>query len=1491
MAEEKLGRNITFPIYNEDGTSFQGLVLRKAVVDSVVMSLGDKITGDVYYKDNTLDVTMKEYIIYKRNPDDENEDAVRYVLVSPPTIVREGMVSDNSELKGMTKYSFVFYHPMYALGNLPFTDVAVTENEERFLSQDKEFSWIGYPDDYIAKLNKNLQGTQWMVEKSSRFPLDKDTQLSGVLTFSKNTIADALKTWYDTWEIPYVIDAIGNGEQGYSDGKRFKVVLGLPSNEIHTQEDETMPYIFRMGKGVGLKNNSRTPRNNKIVTRISGYGSESNIPYGYPQIIWQGNQEWDYTLNNASGVQTITIDGESVQAVSYPIYDGIVGGRKVRLIKHPFTRSTLMPTVYRETVDRKVNPLNPNYNPNGEIIDYYDAVPTEQYPYPNAIDTTAPSYEIHQFEDIKPEMNTSGSGVEIVGAVPLNADLTPADAWDDTMDDDGNYLQSYFRVDLPLMSFDIYACASITEQMSINMRSGACIGCTFNVQVDWEDYKKNFYNSDGVFDPVIHTTSGDGHVRDGEKYPDSSQTQISLIVQKDNETFGTLMPNVYQIPRQGDEFVVLGISLPVEYITGAEQALDDAAKSYMLENNVHYYDYPLKFDEYFLATHTYILSQIKPNAIVHFAFGNMEQPLELYVKQLTIKYGAGVLPQYDITLTDNIEVVLNQIGQVVDDVERLSSVISILRETYSRNVWVELAKKLSKTNNDTAYGHITFDKETTFRNGLESNDFVSDASGFGITKDRNGSYHIETDYLKVRQKAFFKEVEVQDVYHVGGQMMLTSASAICDFVVDTDSAYRCYFRKTDGDGRNVKNLWKVGDQAYVNTFNLVNGENADSNHMLWRLVTGIDTEDMQGTYTDANGNTYDLSEYHYIDLSKSDCALYSDAPLSGDNIVQLGYRNGDSSRESAIVIAGAGDASAVPYIYEFAGITSYSLPEPVIQISPNGNVFSGKVTMKSGSSIEDGALLDEFTYGKNNLLRNSGFNGNYSSIDVSNETDIEGDTQMYSPSFEYWSVANAVAQPSTESESGVEVVLNGGTLSQALYYPIKAGDDFILTFKGKGTQVTFSAGGVTQTIPLGSEYMRNVVRFQAVENGSTFIISNSTCTICELQLERGTIASTSWGASSLDNRKELAEYQNLAYLKNAMHNGNTSIIGGLILSSIIQLGNYVDGRMQNVTAGMSGIYNNDNDVSHWAGGTFEQAINTVLAYAGNPNYQPTEEEVENFAKFVVTHGGRAILNDVILRGYIYALGGVFRGTVYAQDGEFNGRVNASSGVFRGTVYASSGEFSGLIRSHDGEIGGFQIRTDSLQASLQGGKTMVLAPANIIFTDSTYGVMSKFGSGSVEDSTAASTLTNPLYIRVLGTTPNIQGIYLSVSGGTINDAVAGSGNSAISIAQGKISGLRANVRRVNESQTLSTMDSVIINVAVSPITLTLPADAEDGQMYWIQNYSVNGGTTLAIASGSGQVINDGKYNSKTSWTHSTGEMIFVVYDSVNKAWHTGYFNCN
>ena len=129
------------------------------------------------------------------------------------------------------------------------------------------------------------------------------------------------------------------------------------------------------------------------------------------------------------------------------------------------------------------------------------------------------------------------------------------------------------------------------------------------------------------------------------------------------------MPNIYQQPATGDQFVILGISLPTSYITDAQERLDDDMKQYMLDNNVHYFDYPLKFDEYFLAQNTDILSQMKPNVVVQFKYN--DETLALYIKQMTVKFGDKPLPEYNITLTDDVEIVLNPIGRVSDEVSNI----------------------------------------------------------------------------------------------------------------------------------------------------------------------------------------------------------------------------------------------------------------------------------------------------------------------------------------------------------------------------------------------------------------------------------------------------------------------------------------------------------------------------------------------------------------------------------------------------------------------------------------------------------------------------------------------------------------------------------------------------------------------------------------------------------------------------------------------------
>jgi hypothetical protein len=210
----------------------------------------------------------------------------------------------------------------------------------------------------------------------------------------------------------------------------------------------------------------------------------------------------------------------------------------------------------------------------------------------------------------------------------------------------------------------------------------------------------------------------------------------------------------------------------------------------------------------------------------------------------------------------------------------------------------------------------------------------------------------------------------------------------------------------------------------------------------------------------------------------------------------------------------------------------------------------------------------------------------------------------------------------------------------------------------KGGSIKMSVGQYSKTFTLSSSFGLYFEKF--VANGSTRIIkieATGACDLCELQLERGTIRSA-WGMSPLDNQSAQAQYESMTYLKQAIEDGSSEFVGGLALANLL----FAKDMSGNVKAGMSGIHNDDHSVAFFGGGNYEQAIDTALKYANNPSYQASESEIQNMAKFVVTHGGRAILNDVVLRGYIYALGGKFKGEIEATSGVFK-NVTSPNGNF------------------------------------------------------------------------------------------------------------------------------------------------------------------------------------------------------------------------------------
>ena len=541
---------------------------------------------------------------------------------------------------------------------------------------------------------------------------------------------------------------------------------------------------------------------------------------------------------------------------------------------------------------------------------------------------------------------------------------------------------------------------------------------------------------------------------------------------------------------------------------------------------------------------------------------------------------------------------------------------------------------LRKDKPDTAKEFITFLK------GWYGGNFTQGSTGAGLWQDEQGAWHLELDYAHFRRKLTAEEIEVQKTTHIGGKLMQTAAGMSCIKVEEYNDFWRCYMRTKDADGRIIYNQFKEKDQALVETFNLE--KQADGklgNHYLWRLVVSVGTD--------------------YIDLSKSVCALESDAPLVGDDIVQLGYQGTDDpNRQNAQILAGAGTGS--PYIRQYVGINNFILPEEYTRIKPGDNLLTGRMNLQPGStgSANLTDLPDEVykavNIGSVNLLRNTGFTGDYETEDLSAATELSADTELFSKQLEYWT---GVATVSVDSEaiSGYSAAI--GSLSQSV--SLIKGESYVISYKAKGTSVSVSCGSFSVSQPLTSSYQRYTHKITF--NGSGIFLISGTATICDLQLERGTIA-TDWKPSILDNDKSMAGFQAINYIASAIKDGSVDILGGLILANMIQLGNYKDGKLQKVTAGVSGIYNDDDDVAFWAGGTLQQAILTVMRFRNDPNYQPTDEEWANMANFVATHGGNAFF-----RGYIYALGGYFRGKVEIANGKILLNEDGSGQLANGNI--------------------------------------------------------------------------------------------------------------------------------------------------------------------------------------------------------------------------------
>ena len=1028
-----------------------------------------------------------------------------------------------------------------------------------------------------------------------------------------------------------------------------------------------------------------------------------------------------------------------------------------------YPQQNLMPSIYRESggEERFYNAKNATEG----LDDGYKDSEGNTIVFPNPYVEHKPSEHIEKFDDIKPTIvgitNSKGQRFDTFLDFAYDEDDS------DETDSNGNYLHPYFFAKLPKydgeFGFNLFDHAIDESEMTISMTSGTCGACSWVIGVE----KNTQLNVVQVDENGNLIRDEKGNVVFGTAQDEQNNTQkneVWIALKKDYETFKVLMPNAehkYR-PRIGDTFVILHIDLPKEYVLAAEKRLETKLLEYMRDNNEEQFSFSMGMSRIYLAENPSVLEKINENGMIDIMYNN--KVYTLFISSYTYKISEKeALPEITLELKDSLTINSNAIENAVSKVE-----MNVINKINGINYAKKVADYyLNKEVDDYVNGTPTFYKGFISKGDARFGDFAQGTSGAGIYKDENGNWHIETDFINARKRLDATSVQIQEARHIGGELILTAANCKIDFVrnimVGASMVYRCYFQKKDTLGNTISNKWVVGDQAYCKTFNLIDKTNVQDRYY-WRLVVGVsqDTEENNEIIT-IGKETYNLVNFHWIDLSINDCDTNSVAPIAGDNVVQLGHREKSdgttyTDRQNAIIISGAGEGS--PYIREYTKINSFSLVGCLdTQLKPNANILSGKskfVYYKDGKekSLDDlndelnkgvGDLNNKFatfeseitdaitttttdiekvqeTIGKLengavNMLLNSGFTGDYMTLSLDSSSSLTEDTKMFSPSLKYWECdKNHVSVEEYEySQSGAKVNIEAGySIAQTIPFQIHSGENYIFSFRGIGGDIYITIGGVTLGASMSNTWTRYINKFVAEQDTKIITIhATNTCSLCELQLEKGTIVSA-WDISPLDNRTELARYEQLTYLQNILKS-HTEIDGGIVStgvvnSGLISMGNFNEnGEMTSITAGLSGTYNTDNDPAFFAGGDMTKAISAVAAYMDNPNYEPTDEELRNMANVVITHGGRAILNDIILRGYVHALGGIFKGRVEASEGEFHGKVYADEGEFHGNVYAEAGVFNGTIKANSGSIlnedkqnlWSFDINIDSRDFTIKG----------------------------------------------------------------------------------------------------------------------------------------------------------------------------------------------
>lgn len=286
-----------------------------------------------------------------------------------------------------------------------------------------------------------------------------------------------------------------------------------------------------------------------------------------------------------------------------------------------------------------------------------------------------------------------------------------------------------------------------------------------------------------------------------------------------------------------------------------------------------------------------------------------------------------------------------------------------------------------------------------------------------------------------------------------------------------------------------------------------------------------------------------------------------------------------------------------------------------------------------------------------------------------------------------------------------------------------------------------------------------------------------------------------------------------------------------------------------------------------------------------PIYTPllfAENAVINFLQgmeFVVHNSKTDISENTIIAGLVGGDIPLFVGSNTPSNAPF--RV-AKDGAF----VATKADITGTINASSGTIGNFTIDEGALKSTDSFGD-MLLSSNLIKFTGSKTNLYLGVDTWPASAGGALyGSIRAEVSRSVAGGTAGNYGVYIDVTGAALSDgtttAARQSGNHALYIPNGFITGFRLRNVRTSSKRTLTDMDSVVFSTATGEITLTLPSSPKQGQIYFIRKVG-SGNVKLTRGNTQHRICTNSNSQNNTEITLDWGKLWIILWDHVNSMW--------